>query len=77
MKTRCPRCGGQLTKEELHTEQGVFDGSRCIMCGDVFDELILEHRRFQKGELTCEEKTISSDQDLVIDVDQMMLKTPI
>jgi uncharacterized Zn finger protein len=75
MKTRCPRCGGQLTKEELHTEQGVFDGSRCIMCGDVFDELILEHRKFQKGESSCnQEEMIFSDQDLAIDVFQKMQK---
>jgi hypothetical protein len=71
----CPKCGGKVTPEKLHTEQGLFDGWRCIMCGDVFDELILEHRKFQKGESSCnQEEMIFSDQDLAIDVFQKMQK---
>ena len=45
----CPRCKGKfITPEKFYSEEGSFNGWRCIMCGDVFDELILEHREIQR-----------------------------
>jgi len=46
----CPKCGGKVTPEKIHSSQGAFDGWKCIMCGDVFDELVLEHRKLQRRE---------------------------
>ena len=71
----CLKCGGRLTRERFYTEQGLFDGFRCVICGDVFDDLVLQHRKFQKGGITClEEEMIFLDQDLVIGAIQKMQK---
>lgn len=67
----CPRCGGKVTPEKFYGEQGVFDGWRCIMCGDVFDEVILERRKVQRRELLWQTgEMIFLDRDLVIGVTQ-------
>lgn len=55
----CPRCGGKVIPEKFYGDQGIFDGWRCIMCGDVFDEQILEHRKIQSGELLCTMKELT------------------
>jgi len=72
----CPKCGGKLIPEKMYLDQGVFDGLRCIMCGDVVDELILEHRIFgrRKKFLCNSEEMIFSDQSLVTGVIQKMQK---
>ena len=70
-KMNCPRCGGKVTPEKFYGEQGVFDGWRCIMCGDVFDEVILERRKVQRRELLWQTgEMIFLDRDLVIGVTQ-------
>ena len=67
----CLKCGGRLAPERLHVRGGVFDGFRCIMCGDVIDEQILENRKIQGRELTWDTgEMIFLDQDLVRGVAQ-------
>ena len=76
-KMNCPRCGAKfVTPERFYGEDGIFDGWRCIMCGDVFDEVILERREIQRsGGLLWDtrEEMIFLDQDLVIGVSQKKL----
>jgi hypothetical protein len=67
----CLKCGGRLAPERLYARGGVFNGFRCIMCGDVIDEQILENRKIQGRELTWDTgEMIFSDRDLVRGVAQ-------
>ena len=71
----CLRCGGKLTPEKFYVQEGVFDGWRCIMCGEIIDEQILENRKFQYGGLSWDTgERIFLDRDLVIDVTQKSQK---
>ena len=42
----CPRCSGLMVREWFYDFQGdmPFQGARCVMCGEILDSLILEHR---------------------------------
>ncbi len=46
----CERCRGCMLRElfvDLSDDTGqlVFDGWRCVNCGEVIDEVVLQHRR--------------------------------
>ncbi|WP_213044152.1 hypothetical protein [Nitrospira defluvii] len=46
----CERCNGLMVREQICDLQGrssslCVDGYRCLLCGDLVDALILEHRR--------------------------------
>ena len=46
----CERCNGLMVREQIFDLQGrsrnlCVDGYRCLLCGDVVDTLILEHRK--------------------------------
>lgn len=70
----CIRCGGKVIPQKFYGEEGIFDGWRCIMCGDVFDEVILEHRGILNGGLSWNTgEMIFLDRDLVIGVTQKKL----
>ena len=69
----CLKCGGRLVPEKLYVKEGLFNGFRCIMCGDVIDKQIIENRKFQKEGLSWgTREMIFLGQDLVIGVDQKM-----
>ena len=45
----CERCNGLMVREQICDLQGrssrlCVDGYRCLLCGDLVDALILEHR---------------------------------
>lgn len=42
----CPRCSGLMVREWFYDFHGdmPFQGARCVMCGEILDSLILEHR---------------------------------
>ena len=42
--TRCPKCSGLLTQENIREHGGFFHGWRCIQCGLRLDELIVQNR---------------------------------
>ena len=45
----CFRCGRAMTYEKFYGDQESFWGWRCIICGEIVDEVILENRlRFGK-----------------------------
>ena len=46
----CERCNGLMVREQICDLQGrssslCVDGYRCLLCGDLVDALILEHRK--------------------------------
>ena len=45
---KCQRCGGIMVLEKFYGTSEVFFGWRCIVCGDIVDQVILENRLGQK-----------------------------
>jgi len=47
---RCKRCGGMMVYEKFYdyNESDCFWGWRCINCGKVIDEVIIENRSNMK-----------------------------
>ena len=50
----CERCDGLTISERICDLQGLssdlcIEGYRCLLCGDVVDATILEHRRRSTG----------------------------
>ena len=45
---KCLRCGGIMVLEKFYGTSEVFLGWRCITCGDIVDQVILENRLGQK-----------------------------
>jgi hypothetical protein len=50
----CHRCGGLMVCEEFYDPHDHFWGWRCILCGEIIDQVILENRQCakKKGEDT-------------------------
>ena len=43
-RLRCHRCGSIMAYEKYYSFEGEFWGLRCICCGDIIDQIILENR---------------------------------
>jgi hypothetical protein len=41
---RCNRCGGMISYEEFYGHCEYFFGWRCIVCGEIIDQVIPENR---------------------------------
>jgi hypothetical protein len=41
---RCFRCGKIMLHEKFHGSQESFWGWKCLYCGDIVDQIILENR---------------------------------
>jgi len=46
----CLRCGGLMVSDRFYdywddTGQNEFEGYRCLVCGEVLDQVILLHRK--------------------------------
>ncbi len=41
---KCSRCHSQMVYEKFYGIQDVFWGWKCIFCGEVVDQVILENR---------------------------------
>jgi len=46
---KCNRCGGFMAYEEFYNPLEDFFGWRCISCGEIVDQVILENRIRQRG----------------------------
>jgi len=44
---KCARCGGKMNYEKFYTTSEEFFGWRCIFCGEIIDQVILENRMEQ------------------------------
>jgi hypothetical protein len=42
---RCDKCGGIMSYEKFYGPSDEYDGWRCISCGEIVDEVILNNRR--------------------------------
>jgi len=42
---RCHRCGSAMVYERFYGPDEHFLGWRCILCGEIVDQLILENRK--------------------------------
>lgn len=42
---KCSRCGGIMVYENFYSPSESFWGWRCIACGEIIDETILENRK--------------------------------
>jgi hypothetical protein len=47
-KMKCKRCGGIMVFEKFSGSCEEFFGWRCVFCGDIVDQVILENRLGQK-----------------------------
>jgi hypothetical protein len=41
---RCDRCNGRMAHEVFYGAEGAYFGWRCIACGEIIDQVILENR---------------------------------
>jgi hypothetical protein len=53
---RCNRFGGMMSYEEFYGHWEHFFGWRCILCGEIIDQVILENRLERKGGNRLDEK---------------------
>ena len=44
----CHRCGGVMAYEKFYAPHEHFWGWRCILCGEIIDQVILENRHWTK-----------------------------
>lgn len=43
---KCYRCSSDMVYEKFYGPQEHFWGWRCIFCGEIIDQVILENRKF-------------------------------
>ncbi len=41
---KCNRCSGFIIPERFYGVEAIFEGWKCIACGEVFDEVVLRNR---------------------------------
>jgi len=42
---KCHRCGSTMVYERFYGADDHFSGWRCILCGEIIDQVILENRQ--------------------------------
>jgi hypothetical protein len=42
---RCHRCGSVMVYERFYGPDEHFSGWRCVLCGEIIDQVILENRQ--------------------------------
>jgi hypothetical protein len=42
---KCHRCGSVMVYERFYGPHEDFSGWRCVLCGDIIDQVILENRQ--------------------------------
>ncbi len=48
---KCGRCGKTMAYEQFFGDQERFWGWRCISCGEIVDDVILENRQWIKRQV--------------------------
>jgi hypothetical protein len=46
---KCHRCGGIMVFEKFYVLGENFSGWKCIFCGEIVDQVILENRQTDSG----------------------------
>lgn len=60
----CSRCGGLMVSVLLEDRESTYcqcPGLRCVSCGEIFDELIAQHRAASVRTHVQEEEPLPSD----------------
>jgi tRNA(Ile2) C34 agmatinyltransferase TiaS len=47
VNVKCDRCNGTMIHEEFFASTGSFSSWRCLICGEVVDQTIMENRDHQ------------------------------
>jgi hypothetical protein len=47
LNVECDRCSGMMIHEEFFGPNGPFFSWRCLICGEVVDQTIIENRDYQ------------------------------
>lgn len=53
---KCHRCGGVMVYERFSRPHEHFWGWRCILCGEIIDEVILENRQAKTSKQSKERR---------------------
>ncbi|RMG60910.1 MAG: hypothetical protein D6713_01540 [Deltaproteobacteria bacterium] len=54
---KCPRCNGLMIYERYQDMLEVFYAWRCVICGEVVDDVVLKNRTGKEEEEKKEKKT--------------------
>jgi hypothetical protein len=46
---KCHRCQSIMVYEKFYSSDGEFFGWRCVLCGEIVDQVILENRSSRRG----------------------------
>jgi hypothetical protein len=46
---KCHRCGSAMVYERFYGPAEHFSGWRCVLCGEIIDQVILENRQTKTG----------------------------
>ena len=46
---KCHRCGNVMVYERFYGPDEHFGGWRCVLCGEIIDQVILENRQTKTG----------------------------
>lgn len=47
---KCPRCNGLMIYERYQDMLEVFYAWRCVICGEVLDDVVIKNRDEKKGD---------------------------
>jgi hypothetical protein len=53
---KCHRCGSVMVYERFYGLDEQFSGWRCVSCGEIIDQVILENRQTGSGRQTKNRK---------------------
>ncbi len=54
---KCYRCSSHMVYQKFYGPQEDFWGWRCIFCGEIIDQVILENRQSVRGRSTPNGRT--------------------
>ncbi|MGZ3569204.1 MAG: hypothetical protein ACXU9W_10485 [Thermodesulfobacteriota bacterium] len=57
---KCDRCGRSMAYEQFCGSQEYFWGWRCIFCGEIVDDVIMENRQWLKKGIVSGNKKVQS-----------------
>ncbi len=60
---KCDRCGRAMAYEQFFRSQEHFWGWRCIFCGEIVDDVIIENRQWLKKGIVSGNKKVESTLD--------------
>jgi len=56
---RCPRCSSVMIFQKFYGPHEHFWGWRCIYCGEIFDQIIMENRNDPKRPIRIHEHLLN------------------